>query len=493
MVACLHYRPHGARWSKSCFMGLALLSLVLNLGCPSKDREAPNSNDVVEEPAVPLTMLLIGNDVSTGELIERQWSAQRDGKLTISTVSPKEFFAGEGSIDGSIDVMIFPPGMIGELESRKLLQPVPKWLLDSEDLNRNEFLSHHRRTLTRRGNKNWAISLGAPQLVMFYNTQTLRQLDIEPPENWEDFLNLKEALGKAENLQTEEGEPLPTTIDLPTAKDWAAQAYLARVAPLIRNRGKLSTVFDRKTMEPLIREPPFVKALQEIKTVVDFNTDAADLGPQEIYQRLLAGESAVGLTWPCDAFGNDQVNEAAASNLVLRRLPSSEQWFDFKEGKWSLRLQGDPSHVDLIGFTGLTCAVSASSRNTREAFEFIEWLASKSVNLITVAGTRESGPFRASHLGDPVRWTGDCISDQAAMQYADIIRDINAQDVVLLFPRIPGRRQYLARLDDAVRSCLNGQVTAEDALARCAEDWDEITESLGRKKQISELRKAAGL
>jgi hypothetical protein len=48
-------------------------------------------------------------------------------------------------------------------------------------------------------------------------------------------------------------------------------------------------------------------------------------------------------------------------------------------------------------------------------------------------------------------------------------------------------------LDDEVQACLSGERTPEEALNRVAEAWESITEERGRKQQIAELRKDAGL
>ncbi len=103
------------------------------------------------------------------------------------------------------------------------------------------------------------------------------------------------------------------------------------------------------------------------------------------------------------------------------------------------------------------------------------------------------GPFRASHLGDVSRWTGDAISLDVADEFADVVAANHQRSLTLMFPRIPGSRKYLDSLDKAVRQAVAGDQTAEDALKTAAREWDEITDSLGRQTQIRALRKETGL
>ena len=267
--------------------------------------------------------------------------------------------------------------------------------------------------------------------------------------------------------------------------------FFARAAPLIRNRGKLSTVFDRQTMKPLISEPPFVRALEDLRRLAA-DQSQLDLTPADIYSHILEGQVAIGMSWP-GKHAKDENSPDATAPVGVVAVPGSEQWFDSQNQNWNLRPAEDSMHVDLIGFSGIVASVSRDSRNAEWAFRFLEWLSSKSISLITAAGSTRSGPFRASHLGDPTRWTGSGVTDEGARQYADLIRNCNKQTVVLMFPRIPGREEYLDVLDRNVRECLLGKLEPAAALSLVAGQWEEITEKIGRPGQIIQLRKDAGL
>jgi len=53
--------------------------------------------------------------------------------------------------------------------------------------------------------------------------------------------------------------------------------------------------------------------------------------------------------------------------------------------------------------------------------------------------------------------------------------------------------QYLAALDQAVASAVSQEKSAADALTSAAEEWNKITETLGRSKQQRALRRSLGL
>eukprot|EP01048_Picozoa_sp_COSAG05_P030661 COSAG05_NODE_10775_length_547_cov_0.910714_1_plen_104_part_00 len=96
---------------------------------------------------------------------------------------------------------------------------------------------------------------------------------------------------------------------MPLAERWAAWTFLARAAPSVCNRGKLSTVFDRENIQPLINLPPFVEALEQLKSIA--SQRSRDLDPAGVFRLMQKGESAIALSWPSVAFDpslNEQID-----------------------------------------------------------------------------------------------------------------------------------------------------------------------------------------
>jgi ABC-type glycerol-3-phosphate transport system substrate-binding protein len=480
--------------------GLYALVLVLFCafiagGCNQPEPEDDAAAQIIVETPDPLSMLLIGDHEELGKVIARQWSARRDGELDLQTMSGEQFAEDEFEIGREVDIIVYPPGMLGELESRESLMEVPTWLLNSDELNKNEFLRHFRTTMVRHGSETWALPLGGPQLCMLYNVETFSQLGIDVVEEtatWEKFFKLLTKLEKTE-VKDEGGSPISTKIEMPFSDQSLVNMFLARSAPLIRSRGKLSTVFDRSSMDPLITTEPFVTALDDLKKILGDDQAQLSLSPQSVCRDVLTGKAALGFTWPGIAFGEIPESETTIGAMSVLRLPGATQWYDFRNESWSLRATEDSNRVDLVGFDGLVASVPQRSRNTQSAFRFLEWLASKPINLSTVVQSGASGPFRASHLGDPSRWVADEVSEEAANAYGEAIRACHDESIVLMFPKILSRQRYLDSLNACLRECLEGKLTSTEALEQVAKEWNTITDSVGRAKQVVELRKDAGL
>ena len=390
--------------------------------------------------------------------------------------------------------------MIGELAAQKQIAEIPKsvWS-DTELLNNKEMLRHAKRTNVRLGRSTWAVPLGSPQLVMFYRQDVLDALGSKVPTTWEEFDRLIEKLKATQTLSDDSGNDLPTTAAFPLKDDWAVTTYLARVAASVRSRGKLSILFDRNTMEPLIETTPFVEALNQLKAYNEGESPDRWQSPGDVYREMVEGRLAVAITWPSAHFTRNEDGSGFDESKVIdaikiARLPGSIRYFDGSDKGWTERDRADSHHVDLVGFEGFVASFNQKSGHSLTAHEFLKWLPSKSISLTTMTESKHSGPFRASHLGNPFRWTGGAISPDTAQQYSDVIRQVNSdQSVVFLFPHITGHALYLDALNNAVQQCLSGETDASGALKQAAAKWREITEQLDVGQQRANLRKAQGI
>jgi multiple sugar transport system substrate-binding protein len=79
-------------------------------------------------------------------------------------------------------------------------------------------------------------------------------------------------------------------------------------------------------------------------------------------------------------------------------------------------------------------------------------------------------------------------SEADAQEYLSGVEAAMADGYPEIF--IPGAAQYEDSLDLHVNKALTGQETPQEALDAVAKEWDEITDSLGRDKQIELWGKA---
>ena len=464
-------------WSH-VFIATALFALlVLGSGCSNQKEDAKTKT---ARPEVTLKILAIDSP-SLVASAARLWSAEGQGEMEFTEISLKEFTADEFEIASQYDVVVYPCSLMAELVANDQLVEIPKGDLEAEVLDRDELLPHQRKKVLYYGSKVWSIPLGSPQLMLMYDKSTFDELDLSPPKTWSEFEAVAETLKMADKR-----------ITLPLRDSWAAELLLSRVASSIRAQGKLSTVFDTQTMQPLVATEPFVKALQSLQTVSGLEDCKTD--PATAFRSMADGSSAMGITWPSkNFFDAHQLEQIEANeNLVLVRLPGSPQWYNQRKSNWETRDERSAIQVDVVGGTGRCASVCKGSRHGRTAMDFACWLGSKSTSSTVSIESANVSIFRSTHLGQPSRWTGPALSYEAADQFGDIISEISESKLMFQFPRIAGQSEYMSVLADAVRAAIEQETDATECLSEVAVKWKAITERYGRDEQQKQLRRSLG-
>lgn len=467
---------------------LLIAFACLTAGCTPED---PQGADAVEEVAVevsapdPLTVLII-DAPELGPQIKRQWRARRDGDVTIRDLTTSEWSKSDCQIEA--DVVLYPPGFLPDLVCDDRLLAVPDGVWDSEDVNRRDILKRARQGAPEYDEQIWALPMASPQWMLLYRADLLEQASVDVPQSWSQWTEAIEKLRAAD---------LPIAVEdrviLPLADNWAAHAFLLRCAAIIRQRGKLSSVFDRSNMKPLIDREPFVEALNDLKE--SFGDQKDLFTPADAWQRLLDGKCVMTIAWPMNLASDESSGESeVAESISAAAVPGSVKWFDLQAGKWFERdSEDDQKSVDYLGFGGLQGSVSNGSRHTSTAFDFLQWLCSQSISGTVLNGSQQSGPFRKSQLRSVARWSGSQLSPSTSEAVADLTRSAHSSPVALEFPRLPGYHDYIQSLDRQIRKCLAGSSSAPDALQAVAEEWEAITDRIGRTEQTANLRRGNGL
>src|SRR5947207_5804318 len=98
-------------------------------------------------------------------------------------------------------------------------------------------------------------------------------------------------------------QPWRATME-PLADGWRGQLLLARAAAYAMHRDQVSPLFRFDTMAPLIDQPPYVRALEDLAAAAKAGgyTDQR-LTPVEIFAEMRAGHCAMALTWPAADIG----------------------------------------------------------------------------------------------------------------------------------------------------------------------------------------------
>jgi multiple sugar transport system substrate-binding protein len=461
-------------------VGLGLIevaSCMLLAGCPSKP--APPTANATGAATTQRLVLLVADDPQLGQAIAREWRGRTEQEVTVRDISLAEL-AAASRLPG--DAVIFPCGLIGQLAERGLIVPIDNATLEDADFNYRDIFDLVRLREIRWGRRTLAVPLGSPQLLLAYRSDLFEKAGLSPPADWKQYqqaiarLADRAALG---DLAPAAAERWRATTE-PLAAGWAGQLLLARAAAYALHRDQFSPLFRFDSLTPLIDQPPYIRALEELVAAAKTGEFGQQhLSPTQAIDELKAGHCAMAIGWP-----GPQGDEHAAANqtkLGFAMLPGATQTYRFATKSWETRGEDESPHVPLLSISGRMAAVSASSADPRRAENFIVWLAGREVSQQISPQSPATTLFRQSQLAASSRWTGS-LSPASSRQFAEVLAE--SLSLPRSFPglTLPGRLDYLSALDQAVEQAIDG-TPANEALAAAARQWSAITEKLGRDGQ----------
>jgi multiple sugar transport system substrate-binding protein len=297
------------------------------------------------------------------------------------------------------------------------------------------------------GGRTMALPISVQVPFFGYRDAWLEASDNSPPHSWQEYHELLSRVNDSPTV-------FPARASLTS---WPAIMLLARAAAYACHPQHESLLFDAQTMEPLIAEEPFVRAMEE------WRQEALWAGPKK--------ETAAG------AYA--AVDEPSGRHLWAE-LPGAERVFNRSTGEWEA-LPNGVRRVPLLS-DGWLVAVTTSTRNAASAFKLAAWLASSELSAQLSPAFKTMLPCRRALLSAARRRADSSIWMREPGIAKAFESALNHSDA-LVVPRIPGVDQYLATLSEAVENALRGTATSNDALQAAARQWNQITDQLGRDTQ----------
>jgi multiple sugar transport system substrate-binding protein len=267
---------------------------------------------------------------------------------------------------------------------------------------------------------------------------------------------------------------------------------LARAAAYARHRDYFTVLFNAQTMEPRIDGPPFVRALEELVAAVGAHHQTAGrLTPTDTLGELLAGRCALAIGWlppagyglQASGTGNEAPKPEARSpksvaDVACVPLPGARESFDWDQKAYE---PGALRRVPLLACEGRYASVTARAEHPAAARELLSALASGEWAVRASSPSAATTVFRGSQVEEAERWTS--VDRSVATAYAKSVGEsLDTQDVMYAL-RIPGREEYLAALDKAVRAAVSGRQKPQAVLTAAAAEWRAITGKLGVTSQ----------
>ncbi len=342
------------------------------------------------------------------------------------------------------DVMIIPQSLIGTLTAAEAIIEFQASLLEEYRQDYGALFPAVRNGLGNYGGRRWGVPGGAKTLALLTS-----DTDADA-ETWAEYHQRVEAIdGRA-------AEPL--------AGGWAAASYLHRCATSI-DRGWM---FNRSDMEPLIDEPEYVAVLQQLAETAELYRQT-DVTPRAIWERMRRGELRVAIGFECPLV---TVEDAAAT--------SDGDVFDIGVSTGPVEIEGE--RIWFPQSTPLAC-ISSGCRQTDASKRLVGWLSGGE----SVDGVRQQ-TNRFSQTRQAVQQNPSELQNAYTRWLSERLSTLQAVPSLTL----PGGSRYYDALDQQVRRCVAGEASAKEALSAAKQDWQRITDRLGRPGQLAAWKRVLG-
>jgi multiple sugar transport system substrate-binding protein len=228
--------------------------------------------------------------------------------------------------------------------------------------------------------------------------------------------------------------------------------------------------WDPETAKPLINSEAGVKATQEyVDTLAYHSNDAVNWGWPEQYNNFAAGSAAVTCAFPNMPKFLD--NAENPDSQIVGKIRTGLSPGRLVDGKLIRRT---------VWWPNITLAVSTQTKYPDAAYLFLQW--ADSAQMFTWMVGNPAGyfdPFQKSDFTDPVV-VGSYHEYHVPTMTSSIEHSVPPFN-------LNGASEYEQALDDNVQAVIAGQKTAEQAMEDAEAQWEEITDRIGRDKQIAAI------
>ena len=258
--------------------------------------------------------------------------------------------------------------------------------------------------------------------------------------------------------------------------------------------------FDPETMKPLVNEPCMLKGLELYKEMAKFGPPGMEAWGVGEIRSGFPSTANIAMTFEWGGIPGMCEDKAIAAPAVIGDCgsaprPGSMEVWDRENQKW-VKLD-EPNTAPLLNFGGWVGAITKTSKNQACAYDFLKFLNSPEISFQDVmVGDTGFNVYRYTHVRDLSPWVEawGTVAEQDAKEYLDAVRADLENPNVIIDLRIPGKPEYVDTvLDLHVCSAIVGEEDPADALQTIYDEWEKITERLGRDSQKEFYRKMMGM
>ena len=480
---------------------VALVALIA--GCAAPVSAPAGEAAPGEQPAAEVTIdVLTFTGPQIAEPLQRRGAefTERTGIKVNVTVVPfsdlyQKILTDLATGTNAFDVYVFAPQWMVDYVEPGYLEPLTDRVASNAELQWDDIAPFFRDFSASYKGEIYTVPLDGDFQMVYYRTDVLEELGMEPPQTWEDYLAIAEAAHGMDMNGDGEGD-----YGSCISKKRAAQAYwmVSSIASAyLQSQGTAQGgFFDLDTFKPLYGDNGgFRKALEVYKATTQFGPpEELNLDVGDTRGLWTAGRCALSIDW--GDIGTLAIAEGSQVNgktgAVI--LPGSTQVLDRATGKLvpcdantcPYAVDG-VNHAPFAAFGGWSGAINAASDDATKdaAFNYLAYVsAPEQSNVDVTIGATGFNPYRISQFENLDLWIEAGMTEEAANLYLGAIKASLESPNMVLDLRVPQNQRYQqVVLDTAISQFLADELTLDETVKAVEAGWEEITEELGRDTQ----------
>lgn len=460
---------------------------------------------------VTVNILTRPGPVIAGRLAERgeEFKEATGGEIVVNEVPFADLFqkllTDWSTGTNSIDVGVFASGWAVEMQSGGLLADLSEHVANDPDIALDDIAPYFREFNQKIDGKTYLITVDGDFQMLYYRTDVLEELGLEPPRTWEEYLSVAEAAhGKDMNG---DGEPDYGSCMFKKRNAQGYFAIMSIAAQFVQTQGTGQGIFfNTEDMTPMVNNEAWGAALE-------FYRDSGAFGPPEELNHdigdtralVTSGRCALMIDWgDIGPLSIDENTSNIKDKVGAVIMPGTTRVLDWESGKLvdctpeicPHAIDG-VNHAPFAAFGGWSGAINANADPAviDAAYDFLSYMNEPAQSNVDVTiGWTGYNPYRISQFENTDLWVEAGFSPEFAENYLGAIgQSLNSPNMASDL-RIPGTQQYQGVvLDREIARVLAGEVSIEDALQNIHDGWEEVTEDFGRDEQLQMYRASLGI
>lgn len=456
--------------------GIVLMfAMILGIGClgckPSTNAKPAVVVDEANRP--PLRVMVVGES-GIAPILTQRWKGASQQGLEVQELSLTDWLALDKC---ATDVLLFPSSQLGEAVERKWISAMPlslekKFLDESQatvsDGSEAQWPAHWRQLVTY-AKQAWGVPLG-DNLIWIVRSDAEGSMG---PWSVPQLKALTTAAAPKENTVPAANKvTLLHDVAMVTAEEAMVDRFLMVLFSQEPGQANLQTglFFQLSNMQPRFEEPVFRQAIADFLALAALDPQGFSATHEASWQRMVEQQAAFAIASP----GNwkRQDGDPSMMNLAVGALRCQDA--------------ANQESVIVDGGNAWIAAVAQATRQSSASAYFLEWLDQDDQRESLHRETRRVAP-RKSGMSNLAASNPDMASyyrqSAAAASRQDVLKEL----------RIRGGRDYRLVLGKALREMVAKPDQVDAILRDCSQEWEKITEKLGRDTQRVSLERSLQL